>query len=419
MIKVYLDKLFYVIFLLVFMHISINAKGTVECAMGTAPECNPYGGKLMYAKQMYHDRDRKKLIVQNTFSLPQKPKSISVADMIEKYVKIEDSLRFKRTYHHPLELEVEDKSIDKKIIQDIVESIDTARQDKEDFVDKKVKINKSPIEKVIAKEKVYGAYKVVSGDFLGKIASKFGLSIKELSTLNDFNKTQTLKLGQNFKIPLSQKMVDSISDAEYSIESGDTLNTIAYQFKLEPNQLAKFNHISPNEILRVAKKLKLPLPYILKKIEAEKKVLLAKKKLVKRQKEVKKKLLRKQKEVKKRSKLVKKNKKIKFIRGFGKRKLRVTATAYSSHSGQTDSTPFLAAWNNRLRPGMKIIAVSRDMLTRYGMRNGTRVRIGGLRGYYTVRDKMNKRYKKRIDIYMGLDRRRALRWGRRSVTIYY
>jgi len=59
------------------------------------------------------------------------------------------------------------------------------------------------------------------------------------------------------------------------------------------------------------------------------------------------------------------------------------------------------------------------MLTRYGMRNGTKVRIGGLRGYYRVRDKMNKRYRKRIDIYMGLNLRKALRWGRRSVVIYW
>ncbi|RRS32516.1 MAG: hypothetical protein P794_00980 [Epsilonproteobacteria bacterium (ex Lamellibrachia satsuma)] len=113
------------------------------------------------------------------------------------------------------------------------------------------------------------------------------------------------------------------------------------------------------------------------------------------------------------------SKKRKMIRGFGKRKLRVTATAYSSHRGQTDKTPFLAAWNNRIRPGMKIIAVSRDMLTRYGMRNGTKVRIGGLPGIYRVRDKMNKRFRKRIDIYMGVDRRKALRWGRRSVIMYW
>ena len=108
-----------------------------------------------------------------------------------------------------------------------------------------------------------------------------------------------------------------------------------------------------------------------------------------------------------------------MLYGFGKRKLRVTATAYTSHANQTDSTPFLAAWNNRIRPGMKLIAVSRDMLTRYGMRNGTKVRISGLPGFYRVRDKMNKRYRKRIDVYMGLNLRKALRWGRRSVVIYW
>jgi hypothetical protein len=42
--------------------------------------------------------------------------------------------------------------------------------------------------------------------------------------------------------------------------------------------------------------------------------------------------------------------------------LRVTATAYNSLPGQTDNTPDLAAWGDRLRPGMKAIAVSRDLL---------------------------------------------------------
>ena len=107
------------------------------------------------------------------------------------------------------------------------------------------------------------------------------------------------------------------------------------------------------------------------------------------------------------------------MNAFGTNRLRVTATAYTSHANQTDDTPFLAAWNNRLRPGMKIIAVSRDLLSRYGMRNGTKVRIDGLKGFYRVRDKMNKRYKKRIDVYMGLNLKKALKWGRRSVVIYW
>lgn len=98
-------------------------------------------------------------------------------------------------------------------------------------------------------------------------------------------------------------------------------------------------------------------------------------------------------------------------------RLRVTATAYNSLPSQTDSTPNIAAWGDRLRPGMKAIAVSRDLLKKYGLKHKDKVRISGLKGEYLVLDKMNKRWRKKIDIYMGKDRRKALRWGRKKVTI--
>lgn len=97
--------------------------------------------------------------------------------------------------------------------------------------------------------------------------------------------------------------------------------------------------------------------------------------------------------------------------------LLVTATAYTSHRGQTDSTPNIAAWGDRLRPGMKAIAVSRDLLTHYQLKRGTLVKIHGLPGEYRVLDKMNKRWRKKIDIYMGLNKRQALNWGKRKVVI--
>lgn len=96
--------------------------------------------------------------------------------------------------------------------------------------------------------------------------------------------------------------------------------------------------------------------------------------------------------------------------------LKVTASAYTSTVCQTDRTPYLAAWNNRLKPSVKSIAVSRDLLA-LGLTNGTKVRIDGYKHNYRVLDKMNKRWKKKIDIYMGCDRSRAMRWGKRTVTI--
>lgn len=100
-------------------------------------------------------------------------------------------------------------------------------------------------------------------------------------------------------------------------------------------------------------------------------------------------------------------------------RLHVTATAYTSHRNQTDSTPNIAAWGDRLHPGMKAIAVSRDLLKIYGLKHGQKVRIKGLSGEYAVLDKMNKRWRKKIDIYMGMNKRKAFQWGRRKVEILW
>jgi len=105
--------------------------------------------------------------------------------------------------------------------------------------------------------------------------------------------------------------------------------------------------------------------------------------------------------------------------GKFKKQMTVTATAYTSHVNQTDSTPNIAAWGDRLEPGMKVIAVSRDMLNKYGLKHRSKVRIKGLKGEYVVLDKMNKRWKKKIDIYMGMDLKKAYQWGRRKVELQW
>jgi len=96
--------------------------------------------------------------------------------------------------------------------------------------------------------------------------------------------------------------------------------------------------------------------------------------------------------------------------------LQVTATAYNSLPGQGLGDPTLAAWGDRLEPGMQAIAVSRDLLD-MGLTHGVQVRIDGLPGVWTVLDKMARRWKRRIDLYMGVDKHAARRWGRQQVTI--
>ncbi|TVO59115.1 hypothetical protein FHP91_02230 [Denitromonas halophila] len=102
--------------------------------------------------------------------------------------------------------------------------------------------------------------------------------------------------------------------------------------------------------------------------------------------------------------------------GDDERTLTVTATAYTSSPGETDDTPNIAAWGDTLAPGMKVIAVSRDLLE-LGLVQGAEVTIDGLDGRYVVLDKMHPRWNAKIDIYMGENVKKARDWGRREVTI--
>jgi len=96
--------------------------------------------------------------------------------------------------------------------------------------------------------------------------------------------------------------------------------------------------------------------------------------------------------------------------------LVVTATAYNSVAAQTDGQPNLAAWGDELQPGMKAVAVSRDLID-LGLTHGTKVSIEGLPGRYTVLDKTARRHTKRIDIYMGTDVEAAREWGKKELRI--
>ncbi|MBP0047245.1 3D domain-containing protein [Marinobacterium sp. AK62] len=100
----------------------------------------------------------------------------------------------------------------------------------------------------------------------------------------------------------------------------------------------------------------------------------------------------------------------------GEKQMTVKASAYNSVVAQTNDNPTLAAWGDRLKPGMKAVAVSRDLI-RQGLTHNTLIEIEGLPGKYRVLDKMNKRWTRKIDIYMGKDVEAAREWGVREVKI--
>jgi 3D (Asp-Asp-Asp) domain-containing protein len=99
-----------------------------------------------------------------------------------------------------------------------------------------------------------------------------------------------------------------------------------------------------------------------------------------------------------------------------KKSLEVTVSAYNSIPSQTSGNAAETAWGDKLKPGMKAVAVSQDLIKR-GLGHKTPVRIEGLKGEYLVLDKMPKRWAKRVDVYMGKDVKAARKWGKKKRTI--
>lgn len=98
--------------------------------------------------------------------------------------------------------------------------------------------------------------------------------------------------------------------------------------------------------------------------------------------------------------------------------MEVVGTAYNALPGQTQGDPEIGAWGDKLDMNIPSIAVSRDLIE-IGLVHNAKVRIDGFPEYYLVRDKLNKRFTKQIDIFMGLDRDAAIEFGKKTVRIYW
>ena len=296
-----------------------------------------------------------------------------------------------------------------------------------------------PIEEPLLEEGVLITHRVASGESLLGLAKKYRTTGYQIAKRNMIAEDARLFVGQELEIIPGE-------EATYCVQKGESLSGIAQRFEADRQDIAALNDLEANTTLQPNQKLIMPVSQ--KRIDTVLEAIAEKK----RQEELERKSqfqqkfltrlklqqnararlakLRAEKAAKARKLAQAKREKSRRLRKAKQKfkytssakyqhKMRVVATAYTSHRSQTDRTPFLAAWNNRIRPGMKIIAVSPDLIRKYGLTNGVRVKIGGLPGTYVVRDKMNKRLHDHIDIYMGVNRRRALRWGRRRVVMYW
>lgn len=88
---------------------------------------------------------------------------------------------------------------------------------------------------------------VRSGETLWAIANRYGVTIRDITTLNNIDPNKYLRVGQLLRIP-----------AMYTVLSGDTLWRIAQKYEVSVASIVKLNNLNWNDYLQVGQRLKLP-----------------------------------------------------------------------------------------------------------------------------------------------------------------
>ena len=97
------------------------------------------------------------------------------------------------------------------------------------------------------KTETYINYIVKKGDSLWKIANNYGITVSDITSLNNLKST-TLSIGQQLKIPTVS------SEKEYIVKSGDNLYSIANKFNTTVDSIKKKNNLTSN-LLTIGQKL--------------------------------------------------------------------------------------------------------------------------------------------------------------------
>ncbi len=120
----------------------------------------------------------------------------------------------------------------------------------------------TPTPTVSATTSAFVSYKVVAGDTLGSIATKFGVTVARIQAANSLGTSTTIRVGQTLKIPtaVSSSPVATTSPTikTYTVKSGDTLWGIASKLGVSVTKLAELNGITNANLLRVGQVLKVP-----------------------------------------------------------------------------------------------------------------------------------------------------------------
>lgn len=112
----------------------------------------------------------------------------------------------------------------------------------------------------------YKLYRVKSGDTAGQIANSHGMRLADFLAVNGIKSANTIRVGQQFKVPADGKpmakgraaasTVAASDGGTYSVVAGDSLSVIAHKHGMKTSELMALNGITDPNKIRVGQKLR-------------------------------------------------------------------------------------------------------------------------------------------------------------------
>lgn len=104
----------------------------------------------------------------------------------------------------------------------------------------------------------YITYEVQSGDNLTKIAKKYGTTVDAVVEANNIVNKHIIYVGDELKIPTTQKEEEKPAYTTYKVQKGDNLTKIAKKHGTTVGELVKLNNIKNANKIYVGQKLTVP-----------------------------------------------------------------------------------------------------------------------------------------------------------------
>jgi LysM repeat protein len=115
-------------------------------------------------------------------------------------------------------------------------------------------------------ERTTFTYRVVSGDTLSKIATRFGVTVTAIRSANHLT-SDMLQVGQALTIPdgknaPNQTGVNTITYTTHTVVSGDNIWNLSIRYGIPQTELLRTNNLTTNSSLSIGQKLTIPVHHI-------------------------------------------------------------------------------------------------------------------------------------------------------------